>query len=210
MKFIKTYGKWIILSILIFIFGLIVRELLSEKLEGFDTAIYNSVISIKSPFWTYFFMIITSLVHPVVLLTASIILFIVFKNKKYALLSFGNLILVFLINQGLKLLFSRPRPFEWMLVEESGFSFPSAHAMIGVAFYGMLVYLIWQTELNKKIKIILTAVISVLLILIGISRIYLGVHYCSDIIGGFTLSLSYLIIVTSLIDFYRFKIRKKE
>jgi len=102
----------------------------------------------------------------------------------------------------LKFIFVRPRPFEWMLIEETGYSFPSGHAMVSMAFYGMLVYLIWQTKISLNKKKIWTIVLSVLILLIGISRIYLGVHYVSDIIGGFTLSLSYLIIATSLVSYY--------
>ena len=202
-EFIKKYSKWIILCILLGIFGFVVMELLTEKLEGFDTAVYNFVISIKSPFFTTFFKIITALVSPVFLIILSLLLFFIFKNKKFAILSLGNLGLVFCINQILKYLFVRPRPFEWMLIEETGYSFPSGHAMVSVGFYGMLIYLIWLTGISKNKKIILTIIISLLIFLIGLSRIYLGVHYCSDIIGGFTLTLSYLIIVTTLIDYYR-------
>ena len=67
-EFIKKYSKWIILCILLGIFGFVVMELLTEKLEGFDTAVYNFVISIKSPFFTTFFKIITALVSPIFLI----------------------------------------------------------------------------------------------------------------------------------------------
>ncbi len=203
--FLKNYGKWIILGILLFIFAIVAHEVLDEPLLAFDTTIYHAVISIKSSFWTSFFLFVTSFASPIVIIIISALLFILFKNKKYAWLSLGSLSLIFIINTVLKYIFSRPRPFEWMLIEETGYSFPSAHAMIAMAFYGLLIYLIWQTQISKKMKKILTIVIAILIILIGISRIYLGVHYCTDIIGGFTLSLSYLIIVTSVIDYYRLK-----
>ncbi len=202
IQFIKKYGKWVILGILLFIFAIIAHELLSASLINFDTTIYHSIISIKSSFWTFFFTFITSFASPIVIIIISLSLFVMFKNKKYAWLSLGSLGLIFLINTALKYIFSRPRPFEWMLVEETGYSFPSAHAMIAMAFYGLLIYLIWQTQIDKNKKIFLTVIMVTLIILIGISRIYLGVHYCTDIIGGFTLSLSYLIIVTSIIDYY--------
>lgn len=201
-EFLKKYGKWFIVAILLFIFAFITHELLKDQVKGFDTAIYNFIISIKSPFITQIFKGITFFASPVFLIILSILLFFIFKNKKYGLLSLMNLIVVTVINQALKFTFTRPRPFEWMLIQESGYSFPSGHAMVSLGFYGMLIFLIWQTNISKNQKTIWTIVLTILVILIGISRIYLGVHYASDIIGGFTLSLSYLIVATSLVIYY--------
>lgn len=202
LEFIKKYGKWLIAAILLSIFILITHELLKDELKDFDTAIYNFIINIKSPFVTQIFKTITFFASPLFLIILSIILFFVFKNKKYGLLSLINLIVIILTNQLLKFTFTRPRPFEWMLIEEIGYSFPSGHAMVSMGFYGMLIYLIWQTKISKTNKKIWATILSILIILIGISRIYLGVHYASDIIGGFALSLCYLIIATSLVNYY--------
>ncbi|MBR3362297.1 MAG: phosphatase PAP2 family protein [Bacilli bacterium] len=208
MAYVKKYLKWIILGIFVFIFAFVVHELLSGSLSGFDNIVYSFIIGFKSSFLTYFFLFISFMASPPTLVVISLLLFIIFKNKKYGLLSFCNLIFIVLLNQALKLFFSRERPFAWMIVNEDGFSFPSGHAMVSSAFYGIVIYLIWKTNVSKKRKIILTSVLSLLILLIGISRIYLGVHYASDVIAGFTLSLSYVIIATSLIDYYLSK-RKK-
>lgn len=80
-----------------------------------------------------------------------------------------------------------------------GYSFPSGHSMISAAFYGFLIYLIYKKVKNKKFKITLIIVLSILIVSIGISRIYLGVHYTSDVLAGFTVSVSYLIIYTSIV-----------
>lgn len=80
-----------------------------------------------------------------------------------------------------------------------GYSFPSGHSMISAAFYGFLIYLIYKKVKNKKLKITLIIVLSILIVSIGISRIYLGVHYTSDVLAGFTVSVSYLIIYTSIV-----------
>ena len=74
--------------------------------------------------------------------------------------------------------------------------------MISMAFYGFLIYLSIKYLKNKKLKIILLTLLSVLIIFIGISRIYLGVHYTSDVLAGFMISLCYLIIYTSLVKKY--------
>ena len=194
--------KWIILFLLLLTFSFIAYELSIDNLSGFDTSVYSFIIGFKCLFLTYFFRMVTFLSSSFVLIVISIFLFFIFKNKKYALLSLYNLIFIALANQGLKLLFSRERPEDLMMVNEAGFSFPSGHAMVSLAFYGMLIYLIWKTDIDKKYKKILTFVLSLLVLLIGISRIYLGVHFASDIVAGFTLSISYLIIVTSLINYY--------
>lgn len=209
-EFLKKYGKWFVVAVLLFVFAFITHELLKNELKTFDTTVYNFIISMKSPIITQIFKAITFFASPVFLIILSILLFFIFKNKKYGLLSLMNLIVVTITNQLLKFTFTRPRPFEWMLIPETGYSFPSGHAMVSLGFYGMLVFLIWQTNISKNKKIIWTIVLAILILLIGISRIYLGVHYASDIIGGFTLSLSYLIVATSLVIYYlKYKRSKK-
>ena len=89
-----------------------------------------------------------------------------------------------------------------MMINESGFSFPSGHAMVATAFYGILIFLILKTDIKKVYKKIWIIVLSTVILLIGISRIYLGVHYASDVIAGFSLSISYIIIATTIINYY--------
>lgn len=103
-----------------------------------------------------------------------------------------------IINQLLKQLFIRERPNTHQLIEISGYSFPSGHTMHAVSLYGMLIYIIVQAPLKKAIKIFSVTSLLLLIILIAISRIYLGVHYPSDIIGGAFASLA-LIFATQII-----------
>ena len=74
--------------------------------------------------------------------------------------------------------------------------------MISAAFYGYLIYLIWKYLKNKKIKYLLMIMLSMLIFIIGISRVYLGVHYMSDVIAGFLISMAYLVVFSSVAKRY--------
>ena len=124
------------------------------------------------------------------------------KNKKIGLSIILNLIVITGLNQILKYILQRPRPTEYRLIEETGFSFPSGHSMVSMAFYGYLIYLIYKYVKNKDLKWISIVLLSILICSIGISRIYLGVHYTSDVLGGFLISLSYLIVYTLIVNRY--------
>ena len=126
-------------------------------------------------------------------------LFLLIKNKKIGLSIISNIVIITILNQLLKRILQRPRPTEFRIVEETGYSFPSGHSMVSMAFYGYLIYLIYRYIKNKYIKWSLIVLLSILICLIGISRIYLGVHYTSDVLGGFLLSISYLVVYISLI-----------
>ena len=104
------------------------------------------------------------------------------------------------LNQLLKRILQRPRPTEFRIIEETGYSFPSGHSMVSMAFYGYLIYLIYKYVKNKYVKWILIALLSILICTIGVSRIYLGVHYTSDVLGGFLVSISYLILFISTVN----------
>jgi membrane-associated phospholipid phosphatase len=94
----------------------------------------------------------------------------------------------------LKLLFSRPRPLTPLLAEVGGFSFPSGHAMSSVTFYGLLIYLVWHNISNKWAKWILIGLLLLIIVLIGFSRIYLRVHYLSDVLAGFAMGTVWLVL----------------
>ena len=133
------------------------------------------------------------------------ILITVIKNKKIGLSILTNLAIITILNQLLKRILQRSRSTEYRIIEESGYSFPSGHSMISMAFYGYLIYLIYKYVENKNVKWILISLLSVLICFIGISRIYLGVHYTSDVLGGFLISISYLVIYISAVNnvFYK-------
>ena len=127
-------------------------------------------------------------------------MFILIKNKKIGFSIISNLVIVTILNQLLKNILQRPRPNEFRIIEETGYSFPSGHSMVSMAFYGYLIYLIYIYVKNKYLKCTLIVLLSILICTIGISRIYLGVHYTSDVLGGFLISISYLVIYISAVN----------
>ena len=108
--------------------------------------------------------------------------------------------IIALFNFTVKNIVCRPRPDELRLIEESGYSFPSGHSAVSLAFYGYIIYLIFKYCKNKFLKTILISFLTMMILSIGMSRIYLGVHYVTDVIGGYCFSLAYLVWYTYLID----------
>ena len=190
--------KWIIFIISLIVF-IVVSFLVQFNLtDNFDLTIYNFIISFKNDFLTNFLKIVTLFGGEYVILLITFSLFFL-KNKKFFLSLFVDMILIVFFNYFLKLIFLRERPVDLMIINETGYSYPSGHSMIAAGFYGFIIFLIWKMNIKKIYKYLLSFLIVLLIILIGISRIYLGVHFPSDVIGGFSISLCYLIVYISLI-----------
>lgn len=151
----------------------------------------TNLFKYKNDLLTNFMKIITLFGSAYVIVPCCIILLFILKNKKNKILMTSNLVIITLLNQLLKCVFRRLRPING-IISESGYSFPSGHSMVSMAFYGFLIYLLYKS--NFKYKNIFIGLLIVLILLIGISRIYLGVHYPTDVFGGFLLSISYLLL----------------
>lgn len=165
-----------------------------ELINVADNYIYNLISSLMSNNITAIMMFISYLGSATTLIILTIAFLILLKNKRDAKYIALNLTVVFLLNRILKLIIARPRPQVLSLVAENGYSFPSGHAMVSMGFYGFIIYLIYNNIKDKKIKYSLIVCLTVLILLIGTSRIYLGVHYFTDVTGGYIIAIIYLII----------------
>jgi len=197
-RIIWNNKKWIILAIAICVFVMIAENVLEKEIFNFDHDIYNILVLYRNPFLNTFFKTITNLGSAAFLITISIVCLILIKNIKYKILIPLNLVIITTLNIALKHAFNRPRPEHLRIIEETGFSFPSGHSMVCMAFYGYIIYLIYKNIKNKKIKYMSLEILGILILLIGFSRIYLGVHYASDVIAGMCFSIAYLILTISI------------
>lgn len=134
---------------------------------------------------------ITNIGDKYVLAVFSLIILLIFFAKKEFLkakIFAGTMALAVVISQTLKYTIKRARPLE-MLIEKDGYSFPSGHATLSMAFFGMMIYLFKDKIKNKTARCIFVTLNIVLILLIAISRLYLNVHWPTDVIAGFALGL---------------------
>lgn len=169
--------------------------------EGFDTFVYELVISTRCDFLDKFFKFITDLGDKSFIIGLVVGVVLVLRNSVgylYATLAVDTVITNFIFKQ----LIRRDRPDVLKLIKQGGFSFPSGHSMISMSMYGMLIYLCYKKIKNKYIKWIICSLLGILILSIGLSRVYLGVHYISDVLGGFILSFIMVVLYTELINKY--------
>jgi len=197
-NFFKKNTKWIILIIIIIFLIFIIKDVFSKQIIKYDISIYKYIANYINDNNTTIAKIITNLGSSLVLIAITLFSIAFLKNKRYGTLMAINLCAIVLINNLLKIIIQRNRPIEFPLINEVGYSFPSGHSMVSMAFYGLIIYLLYK-KLNNKIKWFVIIVLSVLIIFIGLSRIYLGVHYPSDVIGGFLISVAYLIVFINIL-----------
>ncbi len=106
-----------------------------------------------------------------------------------------------IIKELLKLFFHRARPdAAFALIQESGYSFPSGHAILAVALYGFLIYFFWKYFKRWKKKVDALFLGFLIIILLGFSRLYLGVHYISDVWAGYMIGLFWLTFGIGLVE----------
>ena len=200
-KFIVKNLKWIVLFICLIGFLALAEDVFNKEIMNGDIVGYKLVSTfLISDFATPIAKFITNFGGAIFIIILTVVLFVLIKNKKIGISIISNLVIITAINQILKRIVQRPRPTEYRIIEETGYSFPSGHSMVSMAFYGYFIYLIYKYINNKHLKRTLIILLSVLICIIGVSRIYLGVHYTSDVLGGFLISFAYLIIYIELVN----------
>lgn len=166
-----------------------------SQLHSFDQ-FFTSIIRAPLPHWNAYQMMVTKLGNPLTVISifVCLICFLWIKKKHIELIWLAtNFILIAgVTNPLLKLFFMRDRPTLPHLVSESSYSFPSGHSTGSMILYGTLIFLLPYLINNKTVRILLQFILGLIILSVGISRIYLGVHFPSDVLGGYLLGLTWL------------------
>ena len=188
-------------------------ELFDDDLKVYDDFIIQKVTALRSPANTNFMKSVTVIGNSVgyfLLLPILSLFFIIRKSWRTSL----EITIVLLLSSGLnvvlKQLVNRPRPPEiGRLVFAQFSSFPSGHAMSAITFYGFIVYLCFILIKKAWLKYLIVSICFLMVVLIGLSRIYLGVHFPSDILAGYAAGSAWLalcILVLNLVTLGKLKL----
>lgn len=191
----------IIILLLILFFGIWTFLVHKGYLKKIDDKVYKS-LKIKQPYISIF-KSITFLGSTKYFVVMATLLIVFLQNKRTAFLIAILLIIDALLVSIFKNIMKRERPNIKQLVKEKGYSYPSGHTFTSNVFYGFIIFLVLMSELSLILKVILIVLLICIIFLIGFSRIFLGVHYFSDVIGAYFSSTSYLLtfiwIVTNIL-----------
>lgn len=189
----------ILLISLMLVFVMITIFVCTGCTKKIDNYIYNFLISFNSENLTDFFKMVTRFSNVNFCIMLVLIVLIIFRNKE-AIFLIITVIDIEIINLIIKFIIKRDRPDILKLISVGNYSYPSGHAMMSMGIYGYFIYFIYKRCSNKILKYILISILALLILLIGISRIYLGVHYFTDVFAGYILSLIYLILFIKIVN----------
>jgi len=190
----KEKKRFLIISIILII--ILTLLVLVEKTYSLDYRLFSEIHNLTNYDLTTFFKFIGDLGIIIgILLTISISLLEL--PRKIIFQSLTNIIGIAVLNKTIKLIIRRPRP-SWMLIEIGGYSYPSAHTMLAFMIYGYLIYLTKNYVKKPMLRKIIYLGCGFMIALIGLSRIYLGVHYASDVLAAYIITFIYLLIITDV------------
>ncbi|MBR3235694.1 MAG: phosphatase PAP2 family protein [Atopobiaceae bacterium] len=181
-------------------FLVVLSNVLAGDLLRLDYYAYQIfVVRMRREWLTPIMRSISELALPVVLLVMLLAVQAFAPGRWPGLFAMVNLVGVVLVNQVFKFMVQRPRPEGFRLIAESGYSFPSGHSMVAMGFYGLLAWMAWHYEKDPVVRRVSVVGFALIVAMVGMSRVYLGVHYASDVIAGFCLSLAWLALYTTLV-----------
>lgn len=200
-----------IASLFAYVFLEIADGVLDNEVEAFDATIISLLKAIESGTLDQFFIFITELgsVWFLTTITLAIIITLWIKLKD----KWGIFFFVLAIGGGgllttiFKHYYGRERPSINPDIDAIGYSFPSGHSMGSLIFYGFVIYLIGRTLLSKGLKWMIAGVTSILVLCIGLSRIYLGAHFPSDVISGFLAGAVWLTVCILALEYVNWRSR---
>lgn len=190
-------------SAALLLFAWLVRRVFVLEKTGFDERAFSILAQYVGPITTEAMRTVTFLGTHYFLIPANLLLIVWFlfirRHKWYSIKVPAIAISSVLMMLGLKEVFGRSRPLVPLLEAAKGFSFPSGHAFVSTTFYGLLAFIAWHDIRNPALRWATVIGLAALVIFIGLSRIYLRVHYASDVLAGFCLGIAWLVIAITVI-----------
>lgn len=179
-------------------FGLISRKIFWKKKDEFDKKVFLHFHRLVSPRTTQWMEAFSYLGSRNFLVKANLTLIGYFLfvqphrwyRVKVPAVAISNTVMMLL----LKKIFQRPRPLDPLLGPARGLSYPSGHSMMSFSFYGLMIFLVWKYVEDPAAKRLLIGILFLLILSIGFSRIYLRVHYASDVVAGFAMGVMCLVL----------------
>ncbi len=189
----------IILLLFCVLLCLIIKYNFMDSVTRIDSAVRNHIdFNIRCSWLTPVMKVITEFGGVIGIISVCILSLILFKKNSTRVLIICNISTIGVLCVLLKAIFNRERAAEALIKMPITHSFPSGHTFFSVGFYGFVIYLILvESNINKTLKIFIASLASLIILLIMFSRLYLGVHYFTDILGGLIFSLLVLSIYIS-------------
>lgn len=192
--------RLIIVVLCLVVFLLLLEDVWAGDIMRLDVFAYRHVVQqLRGELLTPVMEAITNLATPAVLVVVWLVASAFAPGRQPGRCMLLNLVGAALLNFLLKNLVQRPRPEGFRLVAAGGYSFPSGHSMVAMAFYGLLAYLVWRYEKDSIMRWLWSLSLGFIVAAVGISRIYLGVHYASDVLAGFCVAMAWLAIYTKVV-----------
>lgn len=192
--------KILLIVIPIILFAFLALYIQAGYSIRFENWVYAEAVEHMNPFLTNIIRIITHLGDPIIVTSITILLVIIPKTRKKVGYPMAAAVIVSeALNLILKEIFARERPNILQLVNETTYSFPSGHAMINITVYTMLGIFAIKYIRSKKIKIPVIIMCIIMPLIISFSRVYLGVHYAGDVLGGMLLGFAVTVFIYALL-----------
>lgn len=200
LSLVRDNLRLLVLLVCTVIFLALLGEVLEGEILRLDVMAYELFVErLRSDALTPVVQGVTSLASVVVLAVMAAVIAALAPGKAPGWCVTVNLACVVALNALLKAIVQRPRPEGFRLVAEGGYSFPSGHSMVAMAFFGLLIWMIWRYHRRDAMRVVWCAFFGLVIVAVGLSRVYLGVHYASDVLAGFCVSLAWLAFYTKAV-----------
>ena len=189
----------VLAALCLVVFICLLVEVLKGKPMRIDRLCHSLFVEkLRSPALTVVMKAVSNLASAPFIVGALVAAFVWAPCRFWVVCAAVNVGTISAIDQLLKVLVRRPRPQGFRLVEAPGLSFPSGHSMAAMAFYGYGIWLTQSAAGGFSSGLLITVVLACVILAIGVSRIYLGVHYASDVLGGFCLASAWVVLFVRL------------